>query len=141
MTDPLRRYSPWLYAAAAYNLAWGSATALAPELVARPLHLAQGNLVLWQAVGLLVASYAPVYLWSARRPSEHAHLIVPAFIGKTLGPVGFVWALASGTLPLTFGLTIITNDLIWLPAFGLYLRQAARQRGGLRALLSGAARD
>jgi hypothetical protein len=33
--------------------------------------------------------------------------------------------------------TILTNDLIWYPAFVSYLRRAAVERGGWRRLLSG----
>jgi len=90
------------------------------------------------AHGLLVLVYAPGYWWAARRPSRHPHVIAIAWLGKLLGPVGFAWAAATDALPLTFGLTTLTNDLIWLPAFGLYLRAAVRPYGGLRAFLSGA---
>jgi hypothetical protein len=40
-------------------------------------------------------------------------------------------------LPLRFGLTILTNDLVWWPSFGLFLRDAARQSGGWLPLLRG----
>ena len=58
-------------------------------------------------------------------------------LGKLLGPLGFLCAAASGALPLAFGLVILTNDVIWWPAFALYLRAAARLRGGWSALLAG----
>ncbi len=138
MTDPLRRFSPWFYAAAAYNLTWGATNVLAPSLLARPLGLGPHGLVAWQGVGMLVLVYAPGYWWAARRPSQHVHLIAIALLGKTLGPIGFAWAAATGKLPLHFGLTILTNDLIWLPAFACYLHAATRRDGGLTALLSGA---
>jgi hypothetical protein len=54
-----------------------------------------------------------------------------------LGPIGFAWSLATGQLPLSFGWTIITNDLIWLPAFVLYLREMAARRGGVIRMLLG----
>ena len=84
-----------------------------------------------------VLCYAPAYWWVARHPSHHPHLVAIALLGKTLGPLGFLWAASSGTLPLSFGLTIITNDLIWWPPFALYLRAAARARGGWRVLMTG----
>src|SRR6266481_4520861 len=138
MTDPLRRFSRWFYAAAAYNLAWGATNIFAPAVLAGPLGLDRHNLVAWQVVGMLVLVYAPGYWWVGRSPSRHPHLIMIAVFGKILGPIGFAWGAATGRLPLTFGLTIITNDLIWLPAFAIYLRAAARPFGGLRAVLSGA---
>jgi len=57
--------------------------------------------------------------------------------GKLFRPIGFVWAVANDDLPAAFGWTIITNDLIWWPAFALYLRDAARLCGGWRALMTG----
>lgn len=138
MTDPLRRYSPWFYAAAAYNLAWGATNVLAPATLTRQLGLDSHNLVAWRVVGMLVLTYSPAYWLVARHPSKHPQLIAVAFLGKVLGPIGYAWAAAIGKLPLAFGITIVTNDLIWLPAFALYLHAAARMRGGLRALLAGA---
>lgn len=138
MTDPLRHFRAWFYAAAAYNLVWGATCVLAPAALARQLGVDGHNLVAWRVVGMLVLVYVPAYWWVARRPSKHPHLIAVALLGKTLGPIGFAWAAATGELPLAFGLTIVTNDLIWLPAFALYLRAAARMRGGLAALLAGA---
>jgi hypothetical protein len=63
--------------------------------------------------------------------------VLIGLLGKVLGPLGFVWAMASGQLPLAFGWTILGNDLIWWPAFLLYLRAAARQAGGWPAFLRG----
>lgn len=39
------------------------------------------------------------------------------FVGKTFGPIGFLYTALLGGLPWAFGLTILTNDLIWWPAF------------------------
>jgi small multidrug resistance pump len=136
--DPLARYSPWFYAAAVYNLLWGGINALFPTLLFTLIGMeppSQGPL--WQVVGMFVLAYAPAYWWAARYPSRHRHLVLIGLLGKLLGPAGFTWAVLSGQLPLAFGWTIITNDLIWWPAFGLYLRDAARVSGGWATMLSG----
>ena len=125
MTDPLARFSTLFYAAAAYNFGWGVTTMLASPTIA------------WQVIGMFVLVYAPAYWWTARRPSQHADLIVIATLGKVLGAIGFAWAAATGRQPSVFGLTILANDLVWLPGFGLYLCAASRRRGGLAALLAG----
>ena len=134
----LRRYSPWFYAAALYNFIWGSVTILFPtlffELISAPQPTYQA---LWQVVGMFVLVYAPAYWWAARRPGYHRHLIVIGLLGKILGPIGFVWSASQGLLPLAFGWTILTNDLIWWPAFGLYVRDTARLYGGIKPLLRG----
>jgi len=136
--DPLLKYRPWLYAASAYNLLWGSANVLFPRLLFDLVGIpAPALLPLWGVVGMFVLVYAPGYWWAARYPSRHAHLVLIGALGKVLGPAGFAWAALTGQLPLAFGWTILTNDLIWWPAFALYLRDAARQAGGWAAFLAG----
>jgi hypothetical protein len=136
--DPLARYRPWFYAAALYNLLWGSFVILSPKLLFRRLRIAVPNyLPLWQVVGMMVLVYAPAYWWVARAPRRHRHFILVGLLGKVLGPAGFLWSAARGQLPAAFGLTILTNDLIWWPAFALFLRDAARRHGGWAPLLRG----
>jgi small multidrug resistance pump len=140
-SDPntqLARYRGWFYAAALYNLLWGSVNVLFPNLFFDIVGMAHPNYApLWQVVGMLILVYAPAYWWAARYPFHHRHLILIALIGKLLGPLGFVWSVWSGSLPLVFGWTILTNDLIWWPAFFLYLRDVVRLNGGLWSYLSG----
>lgn len=129
---------PWLYAAAAYNLVWGALHVFAPSLLPGVLGLGAIDPLVWQALGLFVAVYAPAYAWAARSPERHAHLVAVAVFGKFAGPLGFAWAALSGNLPPRFGLVVLTNDLIWLPAMLIYLRAAAVRNGGWRAFAAGA---
>ena len=136
--DALARYRPWFYAAALYNLVWGSLNVLAPQVFFGLLGMpAPSHLPLWQVVGMFVLVYVPGYWWAARYPARHRHLILIGLLGKVLGPLGFVWSLGSGQLPPAFGWTILANDLVWWPAFALYLRDAARLSGGWAAMLRG----
>src|SRR5207253_718667 len=112
----LARYRPWLYAAAAYNLLWGVINTLFPQVFFLLVGMPPPNyLPIWQVVGMFVLVYAPGYWWAARYPEKHSHLVLIGFLGKLFGPVGFAWALLGGQLPLAFGWTILTNDLIWWP--------------------------
>jgi hypothetical protein len=86
---------------------------------------------------MFVLVYAPAYWWAGRYPARHPHLIMIGLLGKLLGPLGFIWAVINGRLPLAFGWTNLTNDLIWWPAFTLYLIAVARMRGGWLPLLRG----
>lgn len=92
---------------------------------------------LWQVVGTFVAVYAPVYWWMGRHPGRFRHFIIIAILGKTFRPVGFLFSLWSGQLPLAFAWTLLTNDLIWWPAFWLYLRRVTQLYGGIKALVLG----
>jgi hypothetical protein len=132
----LSRFRPWFYAASFYNLLWGAVNILFPRLFFDLLGMpAPSFLPIWQVVGMFVLVYAPAYWWAARRPWTHRHLVLIGLLGKLLGPMGFVWAVAVGQLPLAFGLTILTNDLIWWPPFFLYLRDVTRMGGGIMPLL------
>lgn len=136
--EKLSRYRPWFYAAAIYNAIWGAVTIVFPELffdltgMRIPTYPA-----LWQVVGMLVMVFALGYWWAGRHPARHRHFILIGFVGKLLGPLGFVYSVSNSQLPLAFGWTIITNDLIWWPAFLLFLRDAARLCGGWMALVKG----
>jgi len=135
--EKLSKYRPWLYAAI-YNMAWGSTNVLLPSLYFHAVGIeAPSYDGIWQVVGMFVLVYAPAYWWAGRRPARHRHLVVIGLLGKLFGPIGYVWSIASDDLPAAFGWTIITNDLIWWPAFALFLREAARLCGGWRALLMG----
>ena len=127
----------WFYAAAVYNAVWGATHVAAPTLVPNALGVRELDPMFWQALGFFVGVYAPAYVWVARAPERHAQLVVVAVLGKVLGPIGFACGAADGRLPVSFVFVVVLNDLVWLPAFGRYLRTAARSAGGWRALLAG----
>lgn len=133
----LARYRIWFLAAAAYNACWGSAVVLAPELFLGAVGIEPPSVIaLWQVVGMMVLVFAPAYWWASRDPWAHRHLIVIGAVGKLLGVAGFVFAVGLGQLPLSFGLIVVTNDFIWLPAFFSFLLLVARTNGW-RALALG----
>ncbi len=122
----LQRYRRWFYAAALYNLCWGSVV------------MVDASSLAWQVVGMFVLVYAPAYWWIARYPERHAHLAAIALLGKVLGPFGLLVSIAIGRASPSLAWIVLTNDLLWWPAFGSYLRGAARAHGGWRLFLSGA---
>ena len=99
----------WLTAAAAYNLLWGGAVVVFADAVA------------WKCVGMMVLCYAPGYWLASRRPLPE--LVGVGLLGKVLGPLGFLWAIATDRLPVSFGLVILANDVVWWPSFVRYLRE------------------
>ena len=50
---------------------------------------------------------------------RHWPVVLAGLLGKILGPIGFLSTFVGGTLPLSFGLTILTNALIWWFPFAL----------------------
>ncbi|RMG37303.1 MAG: alkyl hydroperoxide reductase [Methanobacteriota archaeon] len=130
-----RTYSIWFYAAAMYNLLWGTLNIFFPKAIFVFLAIKPPETPYWQVVGMFVLIYAPAYFWAARYPNRHCHLIFIGALGKTLGSIGFLWAYITGTLPLAFGIVNIFNDLIWLPIFFIYLNEKSRSIGIKQFLL------
>ena len=80
--------------------------------------------MIWQCVGMIVGVYGVGYWVAARDPLRHWPITLVGFLGKVFGPIGFAYYLIQGAFPLTFGLTIMTNDLLWWIPFGLILKMA-----------------
>lgn len=115
-------------AAGVYNLAWGAWAVLFPKhfwsLVGMP---APEYLFLWQCIGMIVGVYGVGYWFAAGDVARHWPIVLVGFLGKIFGPIGFVQAhFIDGTVPLRFGWTLITNDLIWWVPFGAMLVFAYR---------------
>jgi hypothetical protein len=131
------RYRWWFASAAIYNFVWGALNIFQPFALFDMLGIDRPNpAALWQVIGMFVYVYAPAYAWAACDPMRHRHLILIGLIGKVLGPIGFVWSALIGQLPLAFGWIIVTNDLIWWPAFFTFARDIFRLNG-IRATLTG----
>ena len=129
------KFRYWFYAAAVYNFLWGILNVLFPKLYFQWLKIDLTiNQPLWQVVGMFVLVYAPAYWWAGRFPERHYHLILIGLLGKIFGTFGFIWSVVTGQLPLSFGWIILTNDLIWLPAFIVYFKTILSEHGILDLL-------
>jgi small multidrug resistance pump len=120
-----------LYAAAVYNVVWGSAAICFPACF---FHWARMPLPrypeLWQCIGMFVAVYGVAYALAARDPLRLWPIVFVGLLGKILGPLGFAYAAFNGRLPWALGWTIVTNDLIWWIPFGAVLWRALRPKSG-----------
>ncbi|MFK7936883.1 MAG: alkyl hydroperoxide reductase [Saprospiraceae bacterium] len=118
-----------------YNIVWGTSVIFFPKLffnlVGMPLPT---YIMIWQCVGMIVGVYGVGYLAAARQPLVHWPITLVGFLGKIFGPIGFAWYLAQGAFPLSFGLTIITNDLIWWIPFFLILKRAYEATDGFQRI-------
>ena len=66
---------------------------------------------------MMVGVYGYGYYLLARDPQRYAAFIWIGLAGKTLGPIGFLYNVATGGLPWTFAWVCLFNDVIWWPAF------------------------
>ncbi|MDX1945082.1 MAG: redoxin domain-containing protein [Pirellulaceae bacterium] len=133
------RWMFWtLTLAGIYNLAWGAAVIVLPSqpfawLAMEPPNYPQ----IWQCVGMVVGVYGVGYLIAARDPARHWPIVLVGWLGKVLGPIGFVQGAIAGTLPWSFGIVNVFNDLIWWVPFTAILYHAWRTNSapaGERAL-------
>jgi len=119
----------WLIAAGIYNLVWGAVVVLFPlvwfELAGME---APRYPQLWQCVGMIVGVYGIGYLAAARDPWRHWPIVLVGLLGKIFGPIGFAQAVIEGAFPPAFGLTILTNDLLWWVPFSMMLWGAAKSQ-------------
>ena len=111
--------------AAIYNFLWGA------WVILFPAHFFQitgmdvpAQLMIWQGMGMVIGVYGLGYWWASFAPVRHWPIVAVGFIGKILGPIGFVFNYITGKVPAAFGYTLITNDLIWWIPFFLILRKA-----------------
>ena len=79
---------------------------------------------LWQCIGMIVGVCGVGYIIAAFDAARHWPIVLVGFLGKLFGPIGMAMAVLRQTLPLSFGVANITNDLIWLIPFALVLRHA-----------------
>ncbi|QDT72704.1 SRPBCC family protein [Lacipirellula limnantheis] len=117
----------WLLAAGLYNLLWGAIVIAFPNLLFDFAGIAHPNYPqIWQCVGMIVGVYGIGYLIAAADPRTHWPIVLVGLLGKIFGPLGFAAALWQGTLPPRFGVTILSNDLLWWIPFTLILLDAAQ---------------
>ena len=119
--------SRWLWAAGIYNLAWGTLVIVWPHWLFDLVGAERINYPeIWQCVGMIVGVYGIGYLIAAGDSRTHWPIVLVGLLGKVLGPIGFLIALMRGTFPPLFGLTILTNDLLWWIPFFMMLGDAAK---------------
>jgi small multidrug resistance pump len=118
-----------LMVAALYNALWGAFIVFFPNALFEWAGLAAPRYPeIWQCVGMVVGVYSVGYGLAAFQPLVHWPIVLVGLLGKILGPIGFVGAYLEGTFNTAFGLTIITNDLIWWVPFFLILRASYRHQ-------------
>lgn len=132
-TSSPRWIKRWLWAAGIYNLAWGTLTIVWPDLLFDLTGAQRVNYPeIWQCVGMIVGVYGIGYAIAAGDSRTHWPIVLVGLLGKIFGPIGFLMALWKETFPPLFGLTILTNDLLWWIPFTLILLDALmnqRSRG------------
>ncbi|MEM7645536.1 MAG: alkyl hydroperoxide reductase [Pseudomonadota bacterium] len=108
--------------AAVYNLLWGAFIILFPFVLFDWAGLDRPSYPeIWKCVGMIVGVYGVGYWFASFDPYRHWIIVLVGFLGKILGPIGFVQSYIDGVFNLKFGTTILFNDLIWWGPFAYIL--------------------
>ncbi len=115
--------------AAVYNLCFGFWAVFFPSQAFAAVSLPQPNYPeLWQCIGMIVGVYGIGYGVAVVDPKRHWPIVLVGLLGKIFGPIGFCYALWRGSLPLSFGAILVTNDLVWWVPFAAILWSAHASR-------------
>ena len=116
-----------LVAAGIYNIIFGITAVAIPNWFFTTAGMpAPTYPFLWQCIGMIVGVYGLGYLAASRDPIRHWPIVMVGLLGKIFGPIGFLQAALSGSITWTFGILILTNDLIWWIPFTLILIAACK---------------
>ncbi len=111
--------------AGVYNICWGLFSAAFPQWLFRLAHMPLDNHPqIFAAMAMVVGLYGVVYFEVARVPERGWVLAAVGFVGKVLGPIGLAQLILTHVWPVATCVLSLTNDIIWLPFFGLYLWDA-----------------
>lgn len=116
--------------AAVYNVLWGAITVLYPGWLFDLTGLEPPSYpFIWQCVGMIVGVFGVGYWVAANDPLRHWPIVLVGLLGKIFGPIGYLDGLVRGNVPVEFGVTLPTNDLVWWVPFTLILWAAFRNAG------------
>jgi len=126
--DKVPTWPAWvLRIAAVYNLVWGAWVVLFPYHLFDLTGIDRPNYPgIWQCVGMIVGVYGIGYWIAARDFVRHWPIVTVGFLGKILGPIGFLQSAITGLLPWSWGLIILFNDVVWWLPFTALLYIAVK---------------
>ena len=120
--------------AAVYNICWGLVVALDPNLFFRIFNLPPINYpFVMSGLGMCIGLYGYGYWVVSRDLRAYPQLVWIGFLGKAIGPIGWIWTVLTTGLPLRTMWTNVFNDFIWLPFFIAYFVWYRRGRRDLSA--------
>ena len=123
MKNGLTWMSTTLKLAGIYNILWGAWVVLFPLTFFQWTGMEVPNYpTIWQGTGMIVGVYGLGYWSASYSPMKHWPIIAVGFLGKLLGPIGFIFTYLNGEIPFEFCYTMFTNDLLWWIPFFLILK-------------------
>jgi hypothetical protein len=117
--------------AAVYNVVWGILVITYPLAFFDFFRIPPINYpFLMSGIGMFVAVYGYGYWVVAHDLARYPQLVVIGFLGKALGPIGWLYTVYQGLIPARTLWVNVFNDFIWLPFFVAYFVWYNRARKG-----------
>ena len=114
-----------------YNMAWGIYSLADPQWFFRFAGLESINhAAIFACLGMVIGLYGLLYLHVGRRPEGKSAIVLVGFAGKLFGPIGMGFLVLSGAWPPKAMYLCLTNDIIWLLPFAMYLVDARAEGTG-----------
>ena len=111
-----------LVLAAAYNVIWGLWVVLFPQSFFTLSGMAAPTYPqIWQCLGMVIGLYGIGFFIASRDIVRHWPIVFVGLLGKVLGPMGYLYNLVAGGMPLSGAWMLVTNDLIWWIPFAVIL--------------------
>ena len=124
-----RFYRGVFFAAAVYNITWGTIMVLFPDSIFRMAGLPPLDYpFLVSGIGMMVAVYGYGYWVISREPRRYPQLAVLGVMGKAFGAIGWIANVVADVVPAQTLWVPVLNDAIWLPPFIAYLFWFRAQR-------------
>jgi hypothetical protein len=115
-----------------YNILWGLYALADPQWLFRFAGMEPINHPgIFAGLGVVVGVFGVVYLEVSRRLEQGFVLISAGMVGKLMG-LATIGLIIRGEWPPASIVFSLTNDIIWLVPFGLYLHDAWPFRRGAR---------
>lgn len=119
-----------------YNLGYCLLLTFYPSATFRWLGMPETPDVMIRCIGMMVGVYALCYWIAGSNPMKYWPLVAVGIVGKTLGPLGFVYGLWSGIFAWQGSIMILFNDVVWwVPFWLIVLRALQTEPNALRATL------
>ncbi len=123
---PRRRWHRGLFlTAGVYNLCWGFWSAIDSQWLFRFTGMAPANHPeIFACLGMVVGLYGLLYFEVVRSPERGWMIAAVGLLGKLLGVIAAIALIRRNIWPPSALIVPLTNDVIWLAPFVLYLRDA-----------------
>lgn len=113
-----------------YNLGYALLLTFYPSQTFAWLEMPETPVIMIRCIGMMVGVYALCYWIAGSDPVKYWPLVAVGIVGKTLGPLGFLYGFVYGVFTWKGWIMIFFNDVIWWVPFWVIVVHAWRHEPG-----------